>query len=120
MYSRPNEMQELQKLYDMYICSDCDKDDDAYEDCRPKKVNSIIVSNKREYCFGNPTKDVRRNRRRAEALAKERFFKTTDIANKNSRARLSHANRHLKAPIPKYQVAKRLLTTAQKMGFNTI
>ena len=144
MNSRPNETQKVQELYDAYASSDenygygYDGDDDAYEgwpeddsfdvkywpedDSFDVKYwpedDSFDVEVLDESSLPNDAKLQRSNRRRADARAKKRFFETAAIAAKNLRARLSHADRHPNAPIPKYQVAKRLLSTAQKMGMD--
>lgn len=128
MNSRPNEAQEVQELYDAYASSDenhgddyaygygYDGDDDAYEEW--PEDDSLDVEVLDESSLPNDAKLQRSNRRRADARAKKRFFETAAIVAKNLRARLSHADRHPNAPIPKYQVAKRLLSTAQKMGMD--
>lgn len=140
MNSRPNEAQEVQELYDAYASSDenygddyaygygydgdddgYDGDDDAYEgwpEDDSLDVEGCPEDDSDESSLSNDAKLQRSNRRRADARAKKRFFETAAIVAKNLRARLSHADRHPNAPIPKYQVAKRLLSTAQKMGMD--
>lgn len=115
MNSRPNEAQEVQELYDAYGYS-YDGDEDAYENWPDDDLFDAEVLD--TSLLSSNSKRARSNRRRADARAKQRLFETAAIAAKNLRARLSHADRHPNAPIPKYQVAKRLLSTAQKMGMD--
>ena len=137
MNTRPNGAQEL---YDPYASSDKNRNDDyvygdsyngdgdAYEDwpddiesCFPNEDDYFEIDDYSIFFDENGlniAKSARRERRRADALAKKRFLETAAIVTQNLRARLLHADRHPKQSIYKYQVAKRLMATAQKMGMD--
>ncbi len=141
MSTRPNEAQEL---YDAYASSDenygddsvysygYDGDDDAYEGCPEDDdyTNIDDISDEDRFLIakgtvtffdknGIPLSKANRNRRRrGTAMANRRFLITVTIVAKNLRARLSDADCYPNEPIPKYQVAKRLMATAKKMGMD--
>lgn len=137
---------ETQELYDMYNDSEYDGDGDAYEDwpedwpddlsedCSADSIEQWLKDcpanlpedslNDDSYAsediddasFSSKNRSSRSMWRRNSSRAKRKLFMTAEIVSLNSRARLSHADRYPKAPIPKYQVAKRILSTAKKMG----